>query len=168
MPRHIQTFHLFSDIGHQYCSQLEKDIRAGQGNEVLQHSSVFVFQSPHTHVLMLLFYALHALMVLYYVWHFTSLTRQKSWHLFYCIFIFCMKNTNNLSWGHLIRLTLCWCIHSILPIVSSASQHQLIVILLVSQFLQLLSSPFSGIISCCRNTSVGFHWASHRVRYKST
>lgn len=64
MPRHIQTFHLFSDIGHQYCSQLENDIRTGKGNEILYCLSVFKLQSSHIHVLMLLFYALHALMVL--------------------------------------------------------------------------------------------------------
>lgn len=64
MPRHIQTFHLVSDVGRRYRSHLEKDIRAGQGNEVLQHNSVFMFWSPHIHLLMLFFYVLYALMEL--------------------------------------------------------------------------------------------------------
>lgn len=42
-----------------------------------------------------------------------------------------------------------------LPIASWASQLQLILMLPMSQFLQLLSSPFSGSMSCCRNTSTG-------------
>lgn len=32
MPRHIQTFHLFSDIGHQRCSELERVL--GQDKEM--------------------------------------------------------------------------------------------------------------------------------------